>query len=297
VDELRRFGYLPQRLELSGDDFTISSLDTFDQAIETVSKSQRLRKGWLWPPTTDERNFDPQPRFTVPFTHELSLHRVRIAEADELAEFLVAVLGFLHGIVLIPEDWFHVTRVYTVPEGMREYVLRDSARLRVLEAAILFWRSKEKFRQHLFGIMYWHCAASAFMQDYEVFAWHYTVLDACWRLHASLNSIATDPPHADRIKHLANAYHLTLPGPWEGGKAIARIRNDLVHQARWGGAPIGFGGYPEIGYGINPHGGGPLHSIPVIRTLVSFTTRVILAILGESAPYLNLRIGDGWLYE
>jgi hypothetical protein len=294
MDLIRRFGFLPLRLDLDATPFGISSLETIEQSIAVVAKSPRRIHGWLWPPTTGKNGFDPYPRFGVPFTHQLTLKNVSPADADALAEFMITALGFLHGIVLIPEGWGHMTRVNVDADQLCDYVLEDTARLRVLTAAIKFWELHPEHRQSLFGLMYWHCAASAFPNDHERFAWHYTVLDACWLLHARLNELSRPDrePHAERIKKLAAAYQLKVPAPWDDGKAIITIRNHLIHEARWGGKPIGFGPGPEIGYGTNRYGGGPIQSISLIDTLVSFTTRAILAILGEVSAYVQSPIRE-----
>lgn len=289
----RLFGYLPVRLDLQTSTFSISSLDSLDQSIAVVSKSPRLKNGWLWPPTQSGRGFEPQPRFGVPLTHELTLLNAVPSDVDALAEYLITALGFLHGIVLIPEGWGHMTRVNVDAEQMRDYLLQDSARLRVLSSAMAFWQQHPSLRHHLFGLMYWHSAASAFPRDYEQFAWHYSVLDACWLLHARLHGLPERGGHAERIKRLADAYQLKIPGPWDDGRAIVKIRNDLVHEASWGGQPIGFSPGPRIGYGANSHGGGPMHEIPLVGTLVAFTTRAILAILGESGTYVHSALQRG----
>jgi hypothetical protein len=273
----RLFGFLPLRLDLGGVNFAIATLDSFDSTVERVLRLPRMYDGWLWPPARKAGTTAPEPLFTVPMTHELMFSGIPVALQDVFAEYLVSVVGFLHGIALTPEGWVHLTRVRVQPGQAHDYLLEDSARIRVLELAIRFWEGQPERRDAMVGILYWHTAAQASQHDFERFAWQYSVLDACWRLHVVMNSISSEPRHAERISILAKDYDLTMPKSWDAGRAVAKVRNKLLHEARWGGKPVGFGGRTSS-------------DMSFASTLFWFNTRLILAILGETGAYVRSSI-------
>src|SRR6185436_2131106 len=99
---------------------------------------RRLYQGWLWPPTRVPGTSAPSPTFVVPMTHELTVDGDSLDEADALGEFIIAAIGFLYGILLIPDGWVHLHRVSVRPTAAHDYLLRNSACDRVIDLAVQF---------------------------------------------------------------------------------------------------------------------------------------------------------------
>jgi hypothetical protein len=84
-------------------------------------------------------------------------------------------------------------------------------------------------------------------------------------------------PHAKRPVELSSKYNIKLPEWAElddstGMKSQLSIhRNELVHEAKYGGRPIGYS-YPLENYSLE---------------LTSFNTKLIAAVLGIDTPYLQ----------
>ena len=281
----RRFGFLATSLTVAGSVYEISSLATLPQSVAALNNSPRLKDGWFYPRFESASGVNPRPKFILPMSHEITLAKASPADldADPFSEYLIATIGFLYGTVLIPDGWIHLTRVKVDPTRTHDYYLTDGARNRVLDLAVAFWQQHPNERKRMFSLMHWHCLSLAYLNDFEIFAWQYTVLDACWRLHACINSIRKKIPHAERISALAGAYKLEIPIAWDGGKELARIRNELIHEAGWGQQPLGFGSHPAN---------------LSLSSLIWFNARAILAILGESGSYVRSRPSDfGYVFE
>ncbi|MEO6486676.1 MAG: hypothetical protein ABIO78_01915 [Thermoanaerobaculia bacterium] len=119
----------------------------------------------------------------------------------------------------------------------------------------------------------------AYEHAFERFMAQYQVLDACWSVHEKMHG-AKRPGQAARIGELAKFYNLKCPASWSSTKendVIADIRNQIIHEATWGGATIGFA-----------HPGGLNQSIHL--ELYWFNSRLILALLGEDSAYVHEKI-------
>lgn len=277
----RNFGFLPLPIAFKNSLVEISPLETLTASVESVNKSTRVKDGWFYPQIDGPRGLSPKPVFVLPMTHELTLPSMSPAhtDADQLSEYLIATVGFMHGILLIPDGWVHLSRVKVDATRTYDYWLRDSARQRVFCAAIDFWQRYPSQRHRMFGVMHWHCMSLSYIHDYEIFAWQYTVFDACWHLHNSITSTGARVRHEQRVGELAKAYQLKIPTAWNEGKELVRVRNELFHEARWGDQSIGFAAKPSSDEYL-------------ISSLIAFNTRVILAILGESGPYVRSEPGS-----
>jgi hypothetical protein len=217
------------------------------------------------------------PWFELPVTHALSfLDGGPVTE--HFVGALVAMIGFCYGIDLVPEGWGHLHRVSVSTERIQDFHMTTEATIRVMERFVTFWREHPEARSHIFGILRWHPISATYEHGHEMFAAQYMVLDACWHLHMLLHADAAAPQrvsHANRVRRLIDAYGMTAPPQWniEGRSNLAFIRNQLFHEALWGGEPIGVGvGPPEPN--TSPE-----------WDLLWFNSRLIFALLGERNNY------------
>jgi len=273
-----KFGWLLRPLRISSTRWSIEPLPDHQSRIDVVTRSVDSDGEWYWPPRDDARPARPRNWFALPETHLLTVSGCDPAEGERLAEFIVSALGFVFAQELLPEGWGHLTRVRINSESPQDFDPNDDALVRILDRAVTWWLTAPNLRDRFFGVFRWHAASFAGQHDHEIFAGQYMVLDACWRIHEELGRAGTKKiPHAARISALATAYALKPPDNWQlnsGSSPFVTIRNELFHEAKWGGKPIGFG-FPAS----------PNHA-PHLE-LYWFNARLILALLGETSDYIR----------
>jgi len=139
----------------------------------------------------------------------------------------------------------------------------------------------------MFACIHWYLISQSYQFAWDKFDAQYKVMDGVW----SLSGIAQEDkrnyiPHPERPVKLAEKYGLTLPS-WaelDSNKKskLSKLRNALVHEAKYGGYPIGYS-YPDENYSLE---------------FRSFNTKLIAATLGINTPYLkeepNFRIKGRW---
>jgi hypothetical protein len=279
------FGWLPIRISCTSPTFDITTHSQFDEAVKDVYESGRVDNDWYWPDIVDT---PPRPAqlYALPVTHEITTRIIDPSkpegdpnEEEKLAQFLLAVLGFLYTMLLTPEGWVHFYRVSINPRRWQDFFMKDEARTRILEKAATTWLRAPTLRDALFGALRWHTFSVSYEHAFERFMAQYFVLDACWSIH-EVRTGCKRPPHAQRVQELATAYALQPPKQWSGAGVhdrLAHIRNELFHEAKWGGKEIGFG-HPES----------PNESIHL--DLFWFNSRLLLALLGEYSDYVHSKV-------
>jgi hypothetical protein len=285
TDEIR-FGYWARKLELQFGGALIRPIANFEVVVQSMKQHERVANGWLYPPLVsgrDRRNASSgetivyQRVFGVNATHCLCLPRTLHARA--LGEFLIALLGMLEGLRLIPEKWVHFYRAAVKPHTLSD-VYCDRADLeQVLTIGQTFWKAKNaRIKRLMFGAIHWRVFSESYEHEFERFSGQYTVLDTCWKMYQLLEPTAPKRlAHARRPKWLAKQYGLRLPS-WakirNGRSAVATLRNGFFHEGLYGNGPIGFD-YPK-GF-----------SGSIDFELAAFNTRLILAMLGVRSEYVR----------
>jgi hypothetical protein len=88
--------------------------------------------------------------------------------------------------------------------------------------------------------------------------------------------------HAERVVKMATNYCLDLPGWAEtdshGKSELSELRNELFHEAKWAGRPIGF---------TRPK------SDAIDYELGLLNSRLLLALLGWNHPFIRSRVQMG----
>jgi hypothetical protein len=141
-----------------------------------------------------------------------------------------------------------------------------------------YQKANQEDRKQAFAALHWFLVGQSYTFEWDQFEAQYKVLDGIYKL-----SKVNAKTHAGRPVELAKKYHdkgIILP-KWaeldsEGKRALSILRNELVHEAKYGGHPIGYA-YPTENY--------PLE-------FVSFNTKLICAVLGINTPYLKADPGD-----
>ena len=138
-----------------------------------------------------------------------------------------------------------------------------------------YQNATEEDRKQAFAVLHWFLVGQMYTFEWEQFEAQYKVLDGIYKL-AKVNA----KTHAGRPGALVNKYQdkgIILP-KWakidssdKKSSALSTLRNQLVHEAKYAGHPIGY----EL----------PTENYPL--EFVSFNTKLICAVLGIDTPYLK----------
>lgn len=246
--------------------------------MRTLKSDSRASGGWLYPPllpVVGARGATPpcMPAqvFALPPTHLISLSGSM--DGPEAADFIIALIGFLDGVRLTREGWTHFLKVPLELGILGDLSCTSSEITSVLSVATATWlHASPEVRQRLFGAIHWLTFSALYEHDFERFAGSYIALDTLYWIHRQRGS--RNDPHAARPSILAAHFGVPLP-PWgvvSGGTCeLALLRNALVHEGRYAGAPIGFAHPSEN----------------IAGELESFVRRLIIALLGIQCGYVR----------
>lgn len=282
-----RFGFLPEPTVLEWSAGRVEPLPEYENIVHEIQGHPRVYGDWCYPPLSPvNRNGGegkeppsmPAVVFALPATHQLVLGDA--AWSDENANFFIALFGMLKGLRLQREEWQHFYKAPVKPGTLCDFVAHDREIAQALEAATQFWTAypDADVRSLAFGALHWHLFAQLYEHEFERFNAQYMAMDACWKL--AQKSVARCPQgkflHAERPGKLCEL--LGIPAPnWaiipKGEKScpLSERRNALIHEAMYGGHPVGFA-YPE------EHKGMALE-------LTGFVARVLLRLFGIKNEY------------
>jgi len=276
-----KFGWIPKQFTFETSTVTIGSLPDFDDAVRAVRESCYVHEGWFCAPVKTEHDDSsetcapvPIPWFSLPFTHRIE-YRGEPAQSETL-HFIVSVFGWSQGLWLQPEEWGHFYRVALEPGMLTDFVVFEKDIPRVIDFADAFWHrhKADGVAATMLGAIHWFLFSQSYYQYFERFLMQYIVLDTLYKVQASI-SRGSYIPHGKRAEHLANSLDVSLPS-WarvdsSGRSEISEIRNNLFHEAKFGGVPIGFG-FPSMDGNI-------------LLSLQAFNSRLIAALLGATGGY------------
>lgn len=246
------FGWIEEPWRYSGPGFEIFPVENYDQMVAEVVHGAVISRDWIYPPAVDINPLMHSPTivFLTPSTHYLQID----ANVDHpgLSDFLILVLGFFLGLKLTPAGLGHMQRMARRRGLLVDFT--DSGRdlEHAMRRAMLFFSSHRNDHEVLAlteAAFHWFLSSQSYNHAFEVFAWQYTVLDNVHRLTEILvpSYAALGGGHAQRPVNLANQFRSPLPVNFvdpsrsmPNAAALARVRNELVHEARWLGQPLGF---------------------------------------------------------
>lgn len=287
-----KFGFLIDKKEFICSDFSIVTADEIDEVMNSFYEYVHVSNGWIYGPEKElnkssiEKNKFKQPGpivrdsfYRMSATHEI---KTNITDEEHL-RFLIIGYGFLQGLYLTPEGYSYLGRIPYEPGKLNGLLLMKDDYVNGMEIINEYYKSSsEEDRNQMFACIHWFSIGQSFSFEWDRFDAQYKVLDGIYRL-----SGIAGVPHSIRPVELANKYDLKLPEWAEldsmGKKSQLSIhRNELVHEAKYGGHPIGYS-YPSENYSLE---------------FTSFNTKLIAAALGIDTPYLqadpNNRCQWGW---
>lgn len=144
-----------------------------------------------------------------------------------------------------------------------------------LERASIFWgghykgNASEELRL-MFGALSWFTFSQSYPHLFERSGAQYQVLDTCWNLHSLIAGVKSKSPHGERASNLCSEYGIKPPD-WLG--SLVKLRNELTHEAKFSGKPLGFGANQEASEATDG--------------LIRFNQRLLLALLGVEHAFTS----------
>lgn len=276
-----KFGFLIDKTSFECSCFRVAPLSEFDCVMEEFYQSAHVSNGWFYGPeqelkktTNESRKFKERGPinclsfFRISTTHEITSN----ACSEEHLRFLILGYSFLQGVYLTPEGYLNLGRTAYKPGKLNGLRLSGDDYVNGMEAINQFYLSNNcEVRKQMFASIHWHLIGQSYYFDWDRFDSQYKTLDGLYNISGVKAAF-----HAGRPVELARKYNLKLPS-WAkldstGKKSVLSTqRNELVHEATYGGNPIGFS-YPDENYSLE---------------LTSFNTKLIAAMLGIDTPYLS----------
>lgn len=229
------FGFWPEAKTISWSAGRIEPLQNHQEIVDRVLSSPKVQSGWYEP---------GGGAFFLDSTHVARLNRSVFD--DQGANFIIALVGMLHGLRLQREKWQHLKRTPVETRKLCDFLASKPEVEKTIQIATIFWQqAKPEVRNIAFGALHWHLFAQTYQHDFEKFNAQYTALDACYALaQKSLDGFLKVDKHTDRTRMMC--WQLGVPVPaWASPDkskvvAVARCRNALVHEAIFADQPIGF---------------------------------------------------------
>lgn len=296
-----KFGFLidPKAFECNG--FKIAPVMEFESILKDFYKTARVSKGWFYGPKIElSKSDDEKKKFAAvtvvandSFFRMNPTHEIISTEdySDDHLKFLILSYGFLQGLYLTPEGYSYLGYTAYEPSTLNGVGLFGDDYVNGMERINQFYiNSDTERRNQMFACIHWYLISQSYEFAWDKFDAQYKVMDGVW----SLSGIAEENKknkrnyirHPERPVKLAGKYDLKLPN-WvkldrDGKSKLSRQRNELVHEAKYDGHPIGYS-YPDENYNLQ---------------FRSFNTKLLAAVLGIDTPYLraepNFRIKAAW---
>lgn len=277
------FGYLPVEEKIEWQEGQIEPPSHFHNARAWMDKFAN-RDGYLYPPLIHTRTLHrdgksskvpnsgrPALLHQLPATHVMRLDPMKEADPRSgIAGFLMHFAGFLYGHRCQFVDWW--------VDGRIPLRAQTDRHVRPADATLCFTRAIEKWkawtqRERILATnaLYLHCRTPCYEWPWERFQAEYQIIDCLFALaKPTISSKAIS--HSGRIEALCKEFGLAFKPNLV--KQIVAARNELIHEALWGGA--------------NPLESKGEYPLPLI--VHNLTSRLLLAIVGVGGSY----IGSAW---
>jgi len=290
--EPMKFGFLIDRNTIKCSHFKVAPLPEFDDVLEWFYQIVPVSNGWFYGPEEELKKSSMESKkfkssgpinyssfFRISPTHQITSNNY----SDDHLRFLILGYGFLQGLHLTPEGNSYLGRTAYIQGELNGLYLHGDDYINGMEAINKFYTSQHsKERDQMFSCIHWYLIGQGYHFDWDRFYAQYKVLDGLYTLSGL--KIKT---HTNRPIELAKKYNLKLPSwakldPISNKSKLSIQRNELVHEAKYDGHPIGYS-YPNENYSLE---------------FTSFNTKLIAATLGINTPYLEAEPSDrrfwGW---
>jgi hypothetical protein len=159
---------------------------------------------------------------------------------------------------------------------LTDFILIEKDVPRLLDLVEVFWHRYQAtgVAATMFGAVHWFLFSQSYFHYFERFMMQYMILDTIYNVQERISGVKCRL-HAKRVEYLANSLEVPLPS-WgqvdsSDKSEISELRNALIHEAKFAGAPIGFA-FPKMKGNI-------------LLQLEAFNCRLIAAQLGATGRY------------
>lgn len=277
------FGFLPDSRRFDFDNVEIKPRHDYDVIMGNFYKTANVSDGWIYPcletkkPNMGERRkFERASFYAEPgFFTVLPTHTIKIHPYDpQKARFLILSYGFLLGLYLSPVGYLCINRLAYEAGKLTGVIPMHSDYSKGMSSFSSFYdRSDDPDRKQMFAILHWFLVGQSYKYAWDCLDAQYKVLDGFFRL-AKLDHCA----HTLRPLRLAREYDIAVP-KWaqeitvckKKTTRLAVLRNELLHEARFAGEPIGYD-YPKENLCLE---------------LVAFNVKLVASSIGLTTPYVK----------
>lgn len=275
---IAEFGYLPEALDFSVGDVTVSTLPGLDEKRKVIEEDDCVDGDWIYPGPQRVRGLfgqeseRPYPTrvFGLAKTHALA-HAT--ATDPEHLSFLVWMFGFIKGIRLTDTEAGFLDATPIKPGTLHDIAWAQHGGRRALGFADAFWRKHgSRISKVVSGVVHaLFLSKKPHLLDFEELLYVYTAIDGCHAAWSAMNGKKpTFVPHGQRLMTLCTELNTCTP-TWI--RDVVAARNDVLHGALFFGEPLGF----AVFGGNNLQARRPGNIILEMQCLVS---RFVCAILG-----------------
>lgn len=281
-DNEHAFGIIREAMAIHGRRFVIAPGGSFQAAIDWVQDHFDTRLRWMHPDILDREPLHADGlaiQFDHRGTHILKLDS-SLHQHHDLPDFLILLLGFLLGMKLHPAGLGGLRKIPLHRGMLVEFTVADTDLVEALEAGIDFHvGASAEQRSLMYAALHWYLESLCYDHEFEMFAWQYTVLDNMHKLaEKSLRPYVAGGGHSARPVNLATFHDVPLPAifqdadPKKAGR-LAALRNEMFHEARFLGSPIGYSTSDE--------------SKAILRHLIVFNSQLMLKALGIRCDFTS----------
>lgn len=252
--ENNAFGWIEEPWSYQNQQISIRPVENFPQWVGHVTYTGISSDDWIYPPIVqrmDQNVAGPTVRFMLPSTHYLSIDPA--LDRPEMADFLILSLGFLLGLNLKPAGLGHLHRTARRMGYLVNFVPVGQDLEYAVNRVIRFFHMHEHHPDILSlatAALHWYLTSQSYHHSFEMFTFQYSVLDCVHKLSETLHSQyrgLEQKGHSQRPVRLSSFYRIPIPPPFgdpsvatPNAIGLAATRNELVHEARWLGQPLGY---------------------------------------------------------
>lgn len=268
-----KFGWLDYNKVIDANFVKIAPIENFSSAIDEVNNSYQKDNIWYYQPIVCETDKPEvvRQRFELPLTHYIVQKRGNYDK--EFLEFIIVFFGWLHGLRLNPEGWGHLIKTPIKQNTLVDFIVLNACDMkRLIMKAEEFWFNnaavqEENNKNLLMGALNWFSYTQSYEQVFERFMGQYMVFDTLYKI-VEIKDNLSNVSHSARFEHVCEKLELNRPS-WIN--IISKIRNDLIHESKFAGKPIGFAYSSECG--------------DILENLIAFNCRIIAVLIGAKGRY------------